>query len=124
LHDRTKRPRVETRTADECAVELFFGHESLGVLRLHTAAVENSHVPGDVVPKRIRSLPADGAMRVGSHLGRSSFSGAYGPHRFVRDNDAFAPVAADVSKRPDTLSTKDVVSQLGFALLQDFTDAD
>ena len=52
LHNRGKRLWIETRAPDQRAINLFFGHQSPGIVRLHRSAIKNTQVVGELLSER------------------------------------------------------------------------
>src|SRR3954466_5513402 len=97
--------RIEAGTANQGAVYLFFRHQSLGVLRLDTATVEDAHVVRDFIAESVCCLFADGAVRVSGHFRSCSLSGANRPDGFVSYNNGAATPSTNLAKSVRTLAT-------------------
>ena len=63
-------------------------------------------------------------MGVGGDLRRGGFSGADGPSRLVSDHQAGGFFGRDFIEGAQALAAQHVIGEPGFALFEDFSDAD
>src|SRR2546425_12136923 len=93
---------IERGAAHQDAIELAFGEEGGGVLRVHTSAVEDPRRGGAPACEPAVDLPVHG----GGVLGGRVAAGADRPHRLIRDHDpgqrrAERPLSAAASWRSE-----------------------
>ena len=80
-----KGARVETRAADQKAVNIVLFHEFGGVFRLHTAAVKDAEV-GSLGPEQVGEDGADFVMDLVGLFRGGHPAGANGPDGLVGDD--------------------------------------
>src|SRR5207302_330555 len=86
---------IERGAAHQDAIELAFGEEGGGVLRVHTSAVEDPRRRSASACEPAADLPVDR----GGVLGGRVAAGADRPHRLVRDHDARQRPAVETAQR-------------------------
>src|SRR5438445_13123794 len=75
--------RVEARAADERAVDLGLGHQRLGVLRLHAAAIQDTDGLGDLLGRELGDEPAQISVHLGRLTGCRVHARPRGPRRLA-----------------------------------------
>src|ERR1700690_2515702 len=124
LHDGRERLRVERSAAYECAVNLFFRHQRMCVLRLDGAAIEDAQFIGEFLAEGFGRFGSYAGMCVGGDLRGSGLSGADAPSRFVGAPQADRFLGRDLVEGAETLAAQYVIGEPGFALFEDFSYAD
>ena len=76
--------RIEARSANQRAVDLFHRHQPAHVGGLHAAAVENPQAAGGFVAEPRSGERTKEPVRIGGQLRRGPSPGADRPHRFAR----------------------------------------
>ncbi len=95
-----------------------------GIVGLDAAAVEDAHLRGDVGAEQLGDFSADDLVRVGGHLGRGGFAGADGPDGLIGNDDGRGHFGGDAGERSGDLGLENLFGFAGFALGEDFADAD
>src|SRR5208282_3123467 len=108
----------------QSAVDFFFGHQGMGVLRFDRAAIEDAEFVGELLAEGFGGFGSDDGVRVGGHLRSCSLSGADGPDRLVGDYQADGFLGRNFVKGAETLAPQHVVREAGFAFFEDFSHAD
>src|SRR5213593_3627090 len=110
---------IERGAAHQDAIELAFGEEGGGVLRVHTSAVEDPRRRGASACEPAADLPVHG----GGVLGGRVAAGADRPHRLVRDHDPGQRRALETAQRGGELADDHRQRMPRVALRERFSDA-
>ena len=87
IHDGRKRLRVKARSAHKCAVDFHLRHQSLDVVGLDAASVEDAKCGGSLGCELGRHARPNVFVRRRSHFRRSGAAGTDGPHRLIRNEN-------------------------------------
>src|SRR2546425_8386891 len=110
---------IERGAAHQDAIELAFGEEGGGVLRVHTSAVEDPRRRGASACQPAADLPVHG----GGVLGGRVAAGADRPHRLIRDHDPGQRRAVETAQRGGELADDHRQRVPRVALRERFSDA-
>src|SRR2546429_683505 len=110
---------IERGAAHQDAIELAFGEEGGGVLRVHTSAVEDPRRRSASACEPAADLPVDRGGVVGGRVA----AGADRPHRLVRDHDARQRPAVETAQRGGKLADDHRQRVPRVALRERFSDA-
>ena len=115
---------VEAGPAYQGAVDFFFGHQGFGVFGFYGASVEDAELVGEFVAEGFGGFVADDGVGFGGQLRSGGLSGSDGPDGFVGYDQLFGLLGGDFVEGAGALAAEDVFGEIGFALFEDFSDAD
>ena len=118
-----KGARVETRAADQKAVNIVLFHEFGGVFRLHTAAVKDAEV-GSLGPEQVGEDGADFVMDLVGLFRGGHLAGANGPDGLVGDDQLGDLLLGKALQGATHLGLDHGHGFLGLALGEGFPHAD
>ena len=124
VDDAGKLLRDEGGAADQTAVHVGLGHQIMGVLVVHGAAVEDAQALRCLSAEDLFHSAADGANGVVGVLGRGGQAGADGPNGLVGDDQVLELLGGDAQQRNLGLQADDLVGDALLLLLKALTDAD
>src|SRR5512143_1516820 len=83
LGDAYERLDLQTRTTDECAVNVFLAHQLIDVVRLDAATIQDAARVAYILAAQLRQRPADEGVHFLGLRGRGYLARPDGPHRLV-----------------------------------------
>src|SRR5580704_8963532 len=124
LHDTRKRLRIEARSANQHAVEIHLRHQSLNIVRLDAAAVENPEGSRMVSAERLRRTLANEPMHGRSNFRGSRVARSDCPDRFVSYQNTGEFLGGQRAGAALKLRLADVFGVPGLAVGKHFANAD
>ena len=124
INDTLEVGALEGCTTDEATVNVGLGEDFLSVAGLAAAAIENADVFCSSLAETTSDDTTDKGVHILSLLSCCGLSGADSPHGFVSEDDVCELILGEVKEAVGELTTNDFVLLAGFALLEDFANAE
>src|SRR5713226_3696545 len=123
IHQRGERFRVETCSADKCAVQFFLGHQTLNVVGFDAATVENPQGGGEVDGKSLTCASPENAMGFGGNFRGRGAARADGPNGFVSNQNTGELLRCQRAGATVELAAEHLFGEAGVAIFLCFTYA-
>src|ERR1700736_6176501 len=114
---------VQTCPANQGAIQLFLGHQSLNIVRLDAAAIENAQGGSKACGKLFGSELANELMGLSGHFGSCYAASADGPDRFISYQNTGEFLGGQRADAAVKLPVADVSGAIGLAIGQGFAHA-
>src|SRR5580704_11244412 len=109
--------RIKAGAPNQGAVDLGLATKGAGVLRLHTATVQNPQGIGEVPANQPRHLAADHQVCLGSNRRSSGFSRPNSPNGLISNDQRTQPCRIDLMEGQADLPAQNLLRHTAFPLL-------